>query len=187
MASVGASGAYYIACGTDKIIANSGTVTGSIGVIAEWVNYGELLKWAKLKSVVFKSGELKDAPSPVRDLAESEKKYLQNIIDDMYIQFVTAVADGRKMDFEKAKSLSDGRVYTGRDAKSKNLIDEVGNLHDAIDMTTKLAKISGEPKVVFPPKEKKTLWSFLFDDVSSILPLESRVLDNRIQFSYQWK
>src|SRR5438093_13083413 len=82
MASVAASGAYYIACASDKIYANPGTITGSIGVIAEWYNYGELMRWAKLKNVVLKSGEFKDAPSPVRDLSDGEKKYLQNLIDD---------------------------------------------------------------------------------------------------------
>ena len=98
MASVAASGAYYIACASDKIYANPGTITGSIGVIAEWYNYGDLLEWAKLKSVVFKSGELKDAGSPTRPLTEKEKAYFQGLIDNMYHQFVKAVATSRKMD-----------------------------------------------------------------------------------------
>lgn len=187
MASVGASGAYYIACGTNKIVANPGTITGSIGVIAEWYNYGELMKWAKLKSVVFKSGELKDAPSPIRELTEQEKKYLQNLIDDMYSQFLTAVAEGRKLDLETVRKFSDGRVYTGRDAKSKKLIDEIGSLQDAIDIAAKLAKISGEPKLVKSPKERKTLLDLLMGDVSSFLPFNANVRDTRIQFSYLWK
>jgi protease-4 len=187
MASVGASGAYYIACGTNKIVANPGTITGSIGVIAEWYNYGELMKWAKLKSVVFKSGELKDAPSPVRELTEQEKKYLQNLIDDMYSQFLAAVAEGRNLDMEAVRKFSDGRVYTGRDAKSKKLIDEVGGLQDAIDLAAKLAKITGEPKLVSPPKERWTLLDLLMGDISSVLPFKSGVTDTRIQFSYLWK
>jgi len=187
MASVGASGAYYIACGTDKIVANPGTITGSIGVIAEWYNYGDLMKWAKLKSVVFKSGELKDAPSPVRELTEQEKKYLQNLIDDMYSQFLTAVAEGRKLDLETVRKFSDGRVYTGRDAKSKKLIDEIGGLQDAIDIAAKLARITGEPKLVSPPKERRTLLDLLMGDISSALPFNSNVGDTRIQFSYLWK
>ncbi|MFN8008370.1 MAG: signal peptide peptidase SppA [Terriglobia bacterium] len=186
MASVGASGAYYIACATDKIVANPGTVTGSIGVIAEWVNYGELMKWAKLKSIVFKSGELKDAPSPVRELTDPEKKYLQNIIDDMYIQFVSAVAAGRKLDVEQVRSLADGRVFTGKDAKARNLIDELGGLQEAVEITSKLAQINGEPKLVYPPKPKKGLWGLLFDDAAPVLSLGS-ALDSRIQFSYVWK
>ena len=187
MASVGASGAYYIACATDRIVANPGTITGSIGVIAEWYNYGELMRWAKLKNVVFKSGEFKNAPSPVRDLTEEEKKYLQNLIDDMYSQFLTAVAEGRKLDLETVRKFSDGRVYTGKDAKNKKLIDEVGGLQDAIEIASKLAKISGEPKLVTPPKERRTLLDLLMGDLSEIIPLNSHTKDTRIQFSYLWK
>lgn len=186
IASVGASGAYYIACGTDKIIANPGTVTGSIGVIAEWINYGELMKWAKLKNIVFKSGELKDAPSPIRELTVAEKKYLQNIIDDMYIQFLTAVAEGRKLDVDKVRQLADGRVFTGKDAKDKGLIDELGGLQEAVEITSKLVQITGEPKLVYPPRSKKGLLGLLFDDASTVLPMNS-ALDSRIQFSYVWK
>jgi protease IV len=187
MASVGASGAYYIACGTDRIVANAGTITGSIGVIAEWYNYGELMKWAKLKNVVFKSGELKDAPSPVRELTEPEKKYLQNLIDDMYSQFLTAVAEGRKLDLETVRKFSDGRVYTGRDAKSKKLIDEIGSLQDAIDIAAKLARISGEPRLVNPPRNRTTLLDLLMGDVSSFLPNHPGFNETRIQFSYLWR
>lgn len=185
--SVGASGAYYIACGTDKIVANAASITGSIGVIAEWVNYGDLLKWAKLKSVVLKSSELKDAGSPVRELTDEEKKYLQNIIDDMYIQFVQVVAEGRKFDLEKAKSLADGRVYTGKDAKSKKLIDDIGTLQDAIRITAKMVKITGEPHVVYPSRERTGLIDLFFGDASRVLPLSAVMPDQRIQFSYLWK
>src|SRR5881396_78608 len=175
MSSVGASGAYYVACAADKIFANPGTITGSIGVIAEWYNYGELMRWAKLKNVVFKSGEFKDAPSPVRDLTEEEKKYLQNLIDDMYSQFLTAVAEGRKLDLETVRKFSDGRVYTGKDAKSKKLVDEIGGLQDAIEIASKLAKIAGEPKLVIPPKERRTLLDLLMGDVSEIIPFNSHI------------
>jgi protease-4 len=187
MASVGASGAYYIACGTDKIVANPGTVTGSIGVIAEWYNYGELMKWAKLKSVIFKSGEFKDAPSPVRDLTENEKKYLQNIINDLYSQFTEAVAKGRKLNLETVKSFSDGRVYTGLDAKDKKLIDEIGGFQEAVDLTAKLAKISGEPRLVTSTRERRTLLDLLTGDISGMLPFTGGASDTRIQFSYLWK
>ena len=187
MASVAASGAYYIACATDKIVANPGTITGSIGVIAEWYNYGELMRWAKLKNVVLKSGEFKDAPSPVRDLTDGEKKYLQNLIEDMYSQFLTAVAEGRKLDLETVRKFSDGRVYTGKDAKSKKLVDEIGGLQDAIEIASRLAKISGEPKLVTPPKERRTLLDLLMGDVSEIIPFNSHIKETRLQFSYLWK
>jgi protease-4 len=185
--SVGASGAYYIACGTDKIVANAASITGSIGVIAEWVNYGELLKWAKLKSVVLKSSELKDAGSPVRELTDEEKKYLQNIIDDMYIQFVQVVAEGRKFDIERAKSFSDGRVYTGKDARVKKLIDEIGGFQDAIQITAKMAKITGEPHLVYPARERSGLIDLFFGGASRVFPFGAALPDQRIQFSYLWK
>jgi protease-4 len=187
MASVGASGAYYIACASNKIVANAGTITGSIGVIAEWYNYGELLQWAKLKSVVFKSGEFKDAPSPVRELTENEKKYMHGIIDDLYNQFTLAVAKGRNLDLNIVKPLADGRIYTGLDAKSKRLIDEIGTFQDAVEITAKLAKIEGEPKLVHPTKERHTLWDLLSGDFSGFLPINNRNLGAQIQFSYLWK
>jgi protease IV len=189
MASVGASGAYYISCACDKIMANPGSITGSIGVIAEYYNYGELLRWAKMQSVVFKSGELKDAPSPVRALTENEKKYMQSIIDDMYNQFTQAVSKGRKMDIASVKLLADGRVYTGLDAKAKKLIDEVGSFQDAVEYTAKLAQLQGEPKLVHTPKERRTLIDLLTGDVSSLFPFPfSQTMPGvQIQFSYIWK
>ena len=102
----------------------------------------------------------------------TEKKYLQNIIDDMYIQFVTAVAEGRKLDVEKVRQLADGRVFTGKDAKDKNLIDELGGLQEAVEITSKLVQITGEPKLVYPPKPKKGLLGLLFDDASASSPAE---------------
>jgi protease-4 len=187
MASVGASGAYYIACACDKIVANPGTVTGSIGVIAEWYNYGELLQWAKLKNVVFKSGEFKDAPSPVRDLTENERKYMQGVIDDLYNQFTLAVSKGRNLDLAVVKPLADGRIYTGLDAKSRRLIDEIGTFQDAVEITAKLAKIEGEPKLVHPVKEHRTFWDLLSGDLSSIFPINNQNRGTQIQFSYLWK
>src|SRR5215472_4522554 len=98
--TVGASGAYYVSSATNKIYADNGSIVGSIGVIAEWVNYGELLQWAKLKQITMKAGEFKDTGSPVRDLTPSEREYLQSMIDNMHTQFIQAVADGRKLKFE---------------------------------------------------------------------------------------
>src|SRR6184192_3740556 len=98
--TVGASGAYYIACGASKIYANRASIVGSIGVIAEWVNYGDLLRWAKLKDITLKAGELKDAGSPTRDLTPAERAYFQGLLDDMHAQFINAVADGRHLKTE---------------------------------------------------------------------------------------
>src|SRR6516164_5878095 len=135
LSSTGASGAYYVACAADKIIANPGTIVGSIGVIAEWVNYADLLEWAKLRSIVMKTGEFKDAGSPTRPLTDRERAYFQGLIDDMYVQFVEAVADGRKMDVQDVRALADGRVFTGREGRQRKLIDEIGNFQDAVDLT----------------------------------------------------
>ena len=136
---------------------------------------------------MLKSSELKDAGSPVRELTDEEKKYLQNIIDDMYIQFVQVVAEGRKFDMEQAKSFSDGRVYTGKDARVKKLIDEIGGLQDAIQITAKMAKITGEPHLVYPARERTGLLDLVLGDASRVLPFASALPDQRIQFSYLWK
>src|SRR5215813_9957473 len=106
LSSTGASGAYYIACAANKIVANPGTIVGSIGVIAEWVNYSDLLEWAKLKDIVFKTGEFKDTGSSTRALTDNERKYFQGLIDDMYVQFLEAVSSGRKLDLEEVRSMA---------------------------------------------------------------------------------
>src|SRR5215467_2127950 len=170
LSSTGASGAYYVACAANKIVANPGTVVGSIGVIAEWINYGDLMQWAKLKDIVFKSGEFKDTGSATRPLTEREKAYFQSMIDDMYVQFVEAVADGRHLDIQDVRNLADGRVFTGREAKARKLIDEIGNFQDAIDLTAKLAGISAKPRLIEVGRPRVTLLDLLTSDLSKIMP-----------------
>lgn len=187
MSSVGASGAYYLSCPADKIIANSGTIVGSIGVIAEWVNYGDLLQWAKLKDVTFKTGEFKDTGTPTRALTEREKVYFQGLIDDMYVEFVEAVAAGRKMDMEAVRVLADGRVFTGRDAKEKKLIDEIGNFQDAVDLTASLAGITGKPNLLRSVRQRVTLIDLLTGDVSNLNPFGAKALKPQVRFQYLWK
>jgi len=203
MASVAASGGYYIACPADKIFANKGTVTGSIGVIAEWLNYKGLAEWAKLKPVVFKSGEFKDTGSPTRELTEAEKKYFQGVIDEFYNQFVGAVTEGRQgkgdagaeLTRERVVKLADGRIYTGEAAKKNGLVDEIGNYEDAVKATAKLVQIKGEPQVVTPPKQKEgfslldlLLGATKIKDVSpSQLPNQLMDIDSSVKFKYQWK
>jgi protease-4 len=203
MASVAASGGYYIACPADKIFANPGTVTGSIGVIAEWLNYKGLAEWAKVKPVVFKSGEFKDTGSPTRELTEAEKKYFQGMIDELYNQFVSAVTEGRegkgdadaKLTRERVVKLADGRVYTGETAKKNGLVDEIGNYEDVVKATAKLAQIKGEPQVVTPPKQKEgfslldlLLGATKITGVSpSQLPNQLMDIDSSVKFKYQWK
>ncbi|HKA21857.1 MAG TPA: signal peptide peptidase SppA [Blastocatellia bacterium] len=192
MGSVGASGGYYIACAADKIYANRGTITGSIGVIAEWVNYGNLLKWAQLQPEVIKSGELKDVGSPTREATPKERAYLQGLINQMFEQFVSAVADGRKefLTRDQVKQLADGRVYTGEEALKEKLIDDLGNYDAALKGTAELVGIKGEPQVVTPPKPRRG--SIL--DLLTSSDLGGLVSHNTLQppgaslqFEYLWK
>ena len=187
LSSTGASGAYYVACASNKIVANPGTIVGSIGVIAEWVNYADLMQWAKLKDIVFKTGEFKDTGSPTRSLTENEKKYFQGLIDDMYVQFVEAVASGRKLDLPEVRSLADGRVFTGRDAKARKLIDEIGNFQDAVDITAKLAGISGKPRLIRLSRRRVTLLDVLTTDLSRFVPFNGQSMKSQIKFQYIWK
>jgi protease IV len=203
MASVAASGGYYIACPADKIFANPGTITGSIGVIAEWFNFKELADWAKVKPVVFKSGEFKDTGSPTRDLTDREKKYFQGMINELYRQFVGAVTEGRKgrggeaggLTEEQIKKLADGRIYTGEGAKKFGLIDEIGNYEDAVKDAAKQVGIKGEPQIVTPPKPREgiTLLDLLLsaakirDFSPSQLPGQLGEIDTSVKFKYQWK
>jgi protease-4 len=185
--TVGASGAYYVASGADKVYADNGSIVGSIGVIAQWVNYGDLLKWAKLKDVVLKTGEFKDTGNPARDLTPSEQAYMQSLIDNMFGQFVQAVADGRGMKFNDVKSIANGKVWTGEQALSMKLIDGVGDFQTAVAETAKMAGIKGEPTLVRPDRDRKTLMDLLLGDVSQYIPTREKLMDQEIGFYYLWK
>src|ERR1700735_3714499 len=141
--TVGASGAFYVASASDKIYADEGSIVGSIGVIAEWVNYGDLLKWAKLKSVVIKTGEFKDTGNPTRDLTPAEQAYMHSLIDNMFGQFIQAVADGRGMKFDDVKAIANGKVWTGEQALSMKLIDNLGDFQTVVKETARSVGISG--------------------------------------------
>jgi protease IV len=187
MGSVAASGGYYIACGADKIFANPGTITGSIGVIAEWYNYGDLLKWAKMQDVVIKSGTFKDAGSGTRPLTEEERVYFQSLIGNMYDQFVSTVARSRKMKDEEVRRLADGRVYTGQEAKEDGLVDELGTFQDAIDAAARMAGIAGEPKIVTPAKKSFSMLDILLGESRSALSLSPDRSESHIRFQYLWR
>ena len=186
MSTVGASGAYYIACAADQIIANPGTLVGSIGVIAEWLNYDDLLEWARLTNVVFKSGEYKDVPSPTRDLTPEEQAYYQALIDDVFNQFIEAVATGRGMEVDQVRGFADGRVFTGRSALELGMIDGTGNFQDAVDLTAELAGIPGTPRLLEPPEPRLTLIDLITGDISAWLPF-GQGAGSRVQFQYLWK
>ena len=185
--TVGASGAYYVSSATNKIYADSGSVVGSIGVIAEWVNYGDLMRWAKLKPEVLKVGQFKDTGDPTRELTPAERQYLQGLIDNMYGQFVQAVADGRHAKVADRKSIADGRVWTGEQALGMHLIDEIGDFREVVQDTARSVNISGEPVLVHPERERKSLLDLLFGDVSPWLPTKEKLLDQQMGFYYLWK
>ena len=145
MGAVAASGGYYIASGTSGIIANPGTVTGSIGVIMGYTNFQEIFNKIGLKPVVVKSGQFKDMGSPGREMTKEEEKILTDFVNKIHMQFVKDVSEGRSMDMEKVKLLADGRIYTGEEAKTIGLVDRLGNLEDAAHLLDRSTRPSTRP------------------------------------------
>jgi len=166
MGSVAASGGYYVACASDLIVANPGTITGSIGVIMQFSNFEELLKKIGIKGIVIKSGEHKDIGSPFREMTPEEKKIMQDTLDNVHQQFIQAVAKGRNLDPAKVIPIADGRIMTGEQAQQLGLVDKMGNLQDAIDEASKLVGIQGKPQIV-QPKKRISLWEFLIKEMAS--------------------
>jgi protease-4 len=185
--SVGASGAYYIASACDSIYANQASVVGSIGVIMEWTNYGDLMRWAKLKSVVIHAGALKDAGDPSRDMTPEEAAYFQHLTDNMYGQFIHDVAVGRHSTDEKIHPLATGEVWTGQQSLPLGLIDKIGGFRVALMDTAKSVGISGEPSIVRPGSSKKGLVALLSDDAGDLFPNPSNLLDHAPGFYFIWK
>ncbi len=185
--SVGASGAYYVSSATNKIFADQASVVGSIGVIMELYNYEELMKWAKLKAIVLKAGEFKDTGSPVRELTPAERAYLQGLLDNMHTQFIHSVAEGRHMKDAEILPLADGKVWTGEQAMPLKLIDQIGDFRAAIADTAKSVGIKGEPTIVRPEKDRKSLLDLLFGDVSEYLPDPAKLMQTNAGFYYLWK
>lgn len=162
MGSVAASGGYYIASPATRIIANPGTLTGSIGVIMEIPNIEGLMNKIGVKTEVIKSGTHKDLASIFRGIKKEEREILQNVLDNVHEQFIRAVAEGRNMLPDDVKKIADGRIFTGEQALEAGLIDELGNLEDSIKTAAKLAGIKGEPTVV-SKKEKLSIVNLLRD------------------------
>ncbi|MBC8412081.1 MAG: signal peptide peptidase SppA [Nitrospira sp.] len=153
MGTVAASGGYYIAAPADMIVANAGTLTGSIGVIMEIPDISGLMEKIGVKAQVIKSGKHKDLASIYKTITPENRLILQDVLDDVHAQFISAVAEGRGMTFEEAKQLSDGRIFTGKMAKEIGLVDEIGNQQYAIRLAGELSGIEGEPKVISKEKE----------------------------------
>jgi len=185
LGSLAASGGYYVASAADKIIANPGTLTGSIGVLMEFIRVEELFKKIGIEMRVIKSGEFKDIGSPNRKMTDREKELLMNLLEDIRNQFVTAVSEGRNMPREKVLEIADGRIFSGREAKELGLVDSLGNFHDAVNLAKRMAHIKGDVKLIYVEKKRRSLlWDLLFKDL-----LDSII--NRIDrhcglFEYRW-
>lgn len=164
MGAVAASGGFYVACGAQKVFANPGTITGSIGVIMEFVNLEKLYEWAKIKRYSIKTGKFKDAGAEYHEMTPEARALLQGMVDDVLLQFKQAVVDGRKLPMEKVDAIADGRILSGAQAKAANLVDELGTIQDAIAEAAKLGGIQGEPRVVYPQPPKRTFFDVLMDD-----------------------
>lgn len=185
--SVGASGAYYIASGADRIYANDASIVGSIGVIMEWTNYADLLKWARLKPEVLKAGILKDAGSPTRDMTPTERAYFQGLVDNMHAQFIRDVSAGRGIPVTALTPLATGQVWTGEQALPLHLIDKIGGFRVALLNTAKQVGISGEPNVVKPAVRHRSIFDLVTSDAGVLWPNPSQLIEKHAGFYYLWR
>jgi protease-4 len=187
MGSVAASGGYYIAAAADRIVANPGTLTGSIGVKMEFANLEKLLEKIGVRGMVIKAGEYKDMGSPFREMTAHEKLLLQWVIDDVHSQFIEAVAKGRNLPEADVKAIADGRIFTGRQALQLKLVDQLGDLEDSILVAAELAGIKGKPKVVKKEKKVQFLEYFKEETAAWISDIFARSLDRgkaSLQYRY---
>ena len=186
--SVAASGGYYIASACDQIVANPGSITGSIGVILQWLEYEDLIRWAKMKPETITSGALKAAGSPFQKLTDAERAYLQNVVNQLHSQFVRAVADGRKGKLSETEvaGMADGRVFTGEEALRLKLVDKLGSLHDAVRVAGELGGIEGEPTMIYPKPRRETLLELLTSGEASSL-IDKFTGRRAAQFLYLWE
>ncbi|MEK6742060.1 MAG: signal peptide peptidase SppA [Nitrospirota bacterium] len=187
MGSVAASGGYYIAAAGDRIVANPGTLTGSIGVKMEFANLEKLLEKIGVRGMVVKAGEYKDMGSPFREMTEQEKRLLQWVIDDVHSQFIEAVAKGRNLPEADVKAIADGRIFTGRQALHLKLVDQLGDLEDSINVAAELAGIKGKPKVVKKEKKVPFLEYFKEETAAWFSDIITRSLDRgKVSLQYRY-
>ena len=179
---VAASGGYYVAAGTDGIVANPGTITGSIGVIMGFTNYQQLLSKIGLVPVVIKSGKYKDIGSPVRKMKPAENKILKDFARKIHRQFIQDIVEGRKMDRVKVESLADGRIFTGEESKKLGLVDRIGNFEDAVEWAGRLGGIKGKISTVYAREKKFSLLRYITD--SSAKALLNRITDPSLSANY---
>jgi protease-4 len=172
MGSMAASGGYLIACAANRIVANPGTVTGSISAVMHFANAEGLLKKIGIQSSAIKSGKYKDMGSPAREMTPEEKELLQGLVDDIYDHMLEVIARDRKIKKEDLQKIADGRIFTGRQAKKLSLVDDLGDMEFALKLAGKLSNIAGKPEPVYPPKKKAKLWELLVKNVVSSVMAE---------------
>jgi protease-4 len=180
MGSVAASGGYYVSCGATTIVANPGTLTGSIGVIFQFLHFSELMNKIGIDASTFKTGKFKDIGSPFRKTTEDEKKFFDQLLGDVYDQFVTVVATERKLDRKIVVGYADGRVFTGRQARVYGLVDTLGTYEDALNIAAKLGDIKGKPKVVKEHKLKSFVERLMGETVSELASLKHELLSQPV-------
>ncbi len=169
MGSLAASGGYYVAAGADKIMANPGTITGSIGVIIGYTNFEQLLEKIGLVPVVVKSGQYKDIGSPARTMSSEEKQLLQQVTDGIHRQFIRDIAEGRRLAVDKVQKVADGRIFTGEAAVKMGLVDRLGNVEDAVQWAGSLAGVEGEVEAVYARDKDFSLLKYLSETTLKIL------------------
>ncbi|HEY2829889.1 MAG TPA: signal peptide peptidase SppA [Thermoanaerobaculia bacterium] len=192
--SVAASGGFYIAAACDRIVANPGSITGSIGVILQWMETKDLIEWAKIKPQTITAGAMKDIGSPYRDMTDAERAYLQSVVAQLHSQFIRAVAAGRKGKMTEADvaKIADGRIFTGEQALSLKLVDSLGNLDDAVRTAAKLGGVHGKPATIYPRRRKSTLFDVLSGSGNESRSTIEKILGEQIlnrrapRFLFQW-
>jgi protease-4 len=182
MGSVAASGGYYVACGGTKIMANPGTLTGSIGVISQMMRYDPLLDKIGVTVTTIKSGKMKDAGNPFREMTADDKAYFQKLMDEVHSQFMGVVEKERKLDHEKTVALADGRVFTGVEALGEGLVDSIGTYEDAIRLAADMGGIKGEPTILREKKRRASVLDMLTGEskISELLNLKEELLGQPI-------
>ncbi|MGE3975200.1 MAG: signal peptide peptidase SppA [Bdellovibrionales bacterium] len=183
--SLAASGAYYAAAGADFVIAQPGSLIGSIGVIMEFINLKDLYSWAKVERYSIKTGPFKDIGADYRPMRPDEKALLQTVINDVYMQFKKAVADGRKLTLEKVNTLADGRILTGKMAQESGLVDQLGSFKDAIAKASEMAQLGEDPEVFEIPRTPRNLFEFLEEmneeEAESTAQIARQMIDDFLQ------
>ncbi len=185
MGGLAASGGYYVACGGSRLVANRGTLTGSIGVISEFLQVRQALDKLGIDVKIIKAGRLKDAGTPTRPMTTLDERYFQSLMDEVHRQFIGVVRDERKLPEEKVVELADGRVFTGEEAMKEGLVDTLGTYEEAVSIAAQMAGIKGEPTLV-RERKRVTVWNSIFGDVGeTVRDLKQEMLDRPV-LSYRF-